>query len=447
MSKRLLFILLCLVYSIQSLQAQKYSKKRILKDLKELPGFQQAFVGFMLVDPENGKTIASQFDDKYMTPASNTKLFTFYTGLHFLGNNIPALRYIIKDDSLIFWGTGNPLFLHPEYNDTTALHFLRSRTENLYYWPRPMKDDRFGPGWGWDDYNGYYSAEKSAFPIYGNSVTTYINKENKTIEVLPPYFKSQFRFKNDSLIRLSSYIQRDETENRFEYAFPNKLDFDVVNGSSIDTLMRPFRYSSDLFSQLLSDTLNRKVTIIERPENIEHAQTLYTVLSDTLYKHMLQKSDNLFAEQILLMASGYESDTLNSKAAIQKAKESLFRNQKDELVWADGSGLSRYNMFTPRTMTSLLLTVLKEVGEDRLFQLLPTGGISGTMKDWYGGKHEPFVYAKTGTLRNNYALSGYIKTQSGKTLIFNFIVNHYEYSTDKVRESTETVLHKIRVSY
>jgi len=444
MSKKLLLIFLCFISSIQGIQAQKYSKKRILKDLKELPGFEQAFVGFMLVDPKNGKTIASQFEDKYMTPASNTKLFTLYAGIHFLGNRIPALQYIIKDDSLIFWGTGNPLFLHPEYNDTTALHFLKSRTEHLYYWPRPMEDDRFGPGWGWDDFNRYYSAEKSIFPIYGNSVTAYLNKEKKTIDVSPSYFKPNFKLKIDSIFRLRSYTQREEFENQYEYAFPSNHDFDIVDYSAVDTLTRPFHYSTNLFTALLSDTINKEITLVGKPENFELAQTLYISISDTLYKYMLQESDNLFAEQILLMASGLEKDTLSTEDIIQKTKTSLFKNQQDELVWEDGSGLSRYNMFTPRTITDLLLNLHKELGEDRLFELLPAGGISGTLKDWYAGENETYVYAKSGSLRNNYALSGYLKTRKGEMLIFSFIINHYKHSTDKVRKSIEVVLQKIR---
>ena len=447
MNKHIGLICLFLCLSIHGLHAQRYGKRKILKDLKELPGFQQSFVGFMLVDPETGKTIACQFDDKYMTPASNTKLFTFYAGIHFLGTNVPAMKYLIKGDSLIFWGTGNPLFLHPEHEDTKALDFLKSREEKLFYWPRPMNDDRFGPGWGWDDYNGYYSAEKSVFPIYGNSVTAYLNKEQKTITVSPATFVSSFTEKLDSLIRLSSYVQRDEFESKYEYAFPDSLDFEIQDYTPIDTLVRPFRYSTDTFLKLLSDTLNKEITEVERPDDVLLSQTLYGLPTDSLYKNMLQPSDNLFAEQILLMASGLVGDTLDSKATISKVKEELFNNEKDELVWVDGSGLSRYNMFTPRSMAGLLLRLYKEVGEDRLFKLLPAGGISGTIEDWYAGEGKPFVFAKTGTIRNNHTLSGYVKTDSGKTLVFTFMVNHYEHSTDKVRNSMETMLNKIRVGY
>ena len=447
MSRQILLIIICLSLGMNHLNAQRYSKRKILKDLNELSGFEQSFVGFMLVDPETGETIAYQYDDRYMTPASNTKLFTFYAGIHYLGNAIPAMKYLIKGDSLIFWGTGNPLFLHAEHNDTEALDFLNSRSENLFYWPRPMEDDRFGPGWGWDDYNGYYSAEKSVFPIYGNSITAYLNKEEKTIRVSPESFTSSFTEKLDGLIRLRSYVQRDEMESKYEYTFSDSLDFEIQDYTPVDTLVRPFRYSTGVFVKLLSDTLKREVTVVKKPEQAALAQTLYTIPSDTLYKKMLQPSDNLFAEQILLMASGLEGDTLNSMATIDKVKDQLFDDEPDELVWVDGSGLSRYNMFTPRSMAGLLLKLHKEVGEERLFDLLPAGGVSGTIEEWYAGEKEPFVFAKTGTIRNNHSLSGYVKTDSGKTLVFTFMVNHYEHSTDKVRKSMETMLNKIRVAY
>jgi D-alanyl-D-alanine carboxypeptidase/D-alanyl-D-alanine-endopeptidase (penicillin-binding protein 4) len=162
---------------------------------------------------------------------------------------------------------------------------------------------------------------------------------------------------------------------------------------------------------------------------------------------MLLPSDNLFAEQILLMASGLMNDTLSSKTMIKMAKERLFKDWADELVWVDGSGLSRYNMFTPRTMNKLLTLLRKELGEERLFSLLPVGGESGTLEDWYEGNPTPYVYAKTGTLSNNHTLSGYIKTNKGKTLIFTLMVNHYEHSTSKVRKSMGVVLEKIRNAY
>lgn len=440
---RLLLTSLIILSTLPELQAQKrYKKKHILKDLKELEGFQQSFVGFVLYDPETGKTLACQNDSKYMTPASNTKLFTLYAATHYLGKAVPALQYIIKGDSLIFWGTGNPLFLHPDVNDRAALDFLKARGEKLFYWKRPIIDQRFGPGWSWDDYNGYYSAEKSAFPIYGNSITSYINTNEQTLSVQPAYFKPNFSKNTESSTR--SRIVRSEVENEFQYQIGEVNDTDK---ETIDTLVRPFLYTDNLFIELLSDTLKKAVNFYHGIPHIGGARTLYSIPIDTLYKHMLQPSDNLFAEQILMMASGMSSDTLSTRATIDKMKAEVFKDWTDEPVWVDGSGLSRYNMFTPRAMIKLLRTLRTEMGEERLFELLPAGGVSGTLKDWYAGETTPYVFAKTGTLSNNHALSGYIKTDSGKTLIFTLMINHYNHSTSKVRESMGVMLTKIKKAY
>jgi D-alanyl-D-alanine carboxypeptidase/D-alanyl-D-alanine-endopeptidase (penicillin-binding protein 4) len=443
-SVRLVALLLLISFCHQAVAQKRYKKRHILKDLKALDGFKQAFVGFALYDPETGKTLACQNDGVYMTPASNTKLFTFYAGLKLLGKAVPALQYTVQGDSLIFWGTGNPLFLHPELDDKAALDFLNARTEKLYYWKRPIKDNRFGPGWGWDDYNGYYSAEKAIFPMYGNSISAYLDRNQQSLRVVPDYFKPNFSKNTEAEPSSRSRVTRTENENAYTYQIGEAGDTDK---EEIDTLIRPFLYTDNLFIELLSDTLNKAVNFYHGLPQIGAARTLYSLPTDTLYKQMLQPSDNLFAEQILLMASGLENDTLSTVATIDKMQAEVFQEWTDKPVWVDGSGLSRYNMFTPRTMIRLLRTLREEVGETRLFELLPAGGQSGTIEDWYAGEDGPFVYAKTGTLSNNHALSGYIKTDSGKTLIFTIMVNHYAHSTSNVRESMGVMLEKIKKAY
>lgn len=441
---RLLILTLCLQVAQPAAAQKRYKKRHILKDLAELEGFKQSYVGFALYDPEESKLLACQNDSKYMTPASNTKLYTFYAGTKLLGQAVPAMQYIISGDSLIFWGTGNPLFLHPDVNDRAALDFLSARKEKLYYWPRPIIDSRFGPGWGWDDFNGYYSAEKAPFPIYGNSVTAYLNRAEKAIKLVPDYFFPNFSKLGETAIPMRSQIRRVEAENQYEYFIGEAQDTDE---EEIDTLVRPFLYSNELFMELLSDTLDRAVNLYHGLPQIGAAKTLHSLPIDTLYKHMLQPSDNLFAEQILLMASGMQSDTLSTRATINLVKEEYLKDWTDEPAWVDGSGLSRYNMFTPRSMIKLLRVLHEEVGEERLFELLPAGGRSGTIENWYGDEAGPYVFAKTGTLSNNHCLSGYVKTKSGKTLIFTFMVNHYTHSTNKVRESMQVMLEKIRNAY
>ena len=133
------------------LSAQTYKKRQILKDLNTLEGFENAFIGFVLYDTEKGKVVAKQNADKHMTPASVTKLFTAYAALEYLPEDLTAAEYVIHGDSLIFWSTGYPLTLHPDHRDSTLIDFLSKSDKQIFYWPRDSADDRFGPGWAWDD--------------------------------------------------------------------------------------------------------------------------------------------------------------------------------------------------------------------------------------------------------------------------------------------------------
>lgn len=437
MSKRLLAILLLLLCNV-AMHAQRYPRKKILKDLNTLPGFENAFIGFTLYDPDKRKVIASQYADKDMTPASTTKLFTYYSGTRHLGKVLPALEYQLKGDSLIFWSTGYPLTLHPDHPDSTVIKFLAESDKNLYYWPRPIRDERFGPGWGWDDFNGYYGAEKSAFPVYGNSVRVVINNEEKTWHASPNHPGFKFQVKDTAGLR--SRVNRDEFWNDYEIEFKELSEIDSI---PIDTLTKPFRYSNALFTDLLSQASQKKIHQLDDFQRPEEFEVLPGVAADSLYKWMLQPSDNLFAEQILLMVSGMYSDTLSTRQAIRTVQNDLqIRSYPPfvyNLTWVDGSGLSRYNMFKPNE----ILTLLELLDLRRTMTLLPQGMVSGTLDEWYS----PEVFAKTGTLSNNHSLAGYIQTQSGKTLIFVLMANHYTAPTDTIRQSFGTILEKIRRAY
>src|ERR1700754_3272280 len=87
-------------------------KRKIKKQFKHSQIVNDHFTGFALYDLDDKKMIYELNADKYFTPASNTKLFTFYTCLKMLGDSVPALRYELRNDSLVFWGTGDPSFLH-----------------------------------------------------------------------------------------------------------------------------------------------------------------------------------------------------------------------------------------------------------------------------------------------------------------------------------------------
>lgn len=435
-------MLICCLFTA-NLQGQRYKVRHIKKDLEQLEGFENAFLGFVLYDPEKNKVLASQYADKHLTPASNTKLFTFFHTQNILPKELPALGYELKSDSLIFWSTGYPLTLHPEQRDSTIIEFLKRQDGHLFYYPRPIEDPRYGPGWGWDDFGGYYGAEKSAFPIYGNSIQFVIDNERRTYRVSPHYPGLKVSVNQERSNR--ARVQRDEFWNEFEITFDSSFNKE----DPIDTLLCPIRMSDQLFIELLSREIEQPIHLLEAYSLPKQKNYLAGVARDSLYKWMLQPSDNLFAESLLLMASGMDSDTLSTKAFIEKINDDLTqKNQAEELVWVDGSGLSRYNMFTPNQIITVLHQLYLQLDRTILFELFPQGGKTGTLSDWYKSENGiPYVFAKTGTLSNNHSLSGYILTDKGKTLIFSMVANHYTCPTDQVRKNFGLMLEKIREAY
>ncbi len=396
--------------------------------------FNRSFTGFVLFDPSKGETMYAKNADHYFTPASNTKIFTLYAGLQLLGDSIPGIRYIEKGDSIIFWGTGDPSLRHPYLsNNNQVINFLKTQNKNLYFNSGNFNDERFGAGWAWDDYFYDFQPEKAALPFHGNIIKIEKEKDDPYFRVEPGYFSSSFSA--NPLVK-GSRIKRLFDYNVFEYN-------DATQKQSYEG-DHPFIYSDELAINLLNAEINKQIKIIsEKQASPKKSKTIYSVPADTLYKRLMQDSDNLIAEQLLLLCSDAVFSNLNTKQIIDFAKDSLFQNLPDKPIWADGSGLSRYNLFTPRSIVFLLDQISKEVPDERLFNIFPAGGVSGTIKDWYGSSTTPYVYAKTGTLSNVHCLSGYIITMSGKKLIFSFMHNNFKGSSMPYKQEMEKVLRAV----
>ncbi len=400
--------------------------------VKDSPVFRQNHSGFALYDIEKQEMVAEYQSDRYFTPASNAKLFTLYAGLCLLGDSIPALRYTTKGDSLIFWGTGDPSLFHPDMPASNVSSFLKNWQGHLFYYPHNYVGKRFGAGWSWADYPDYYQCELSALPLYGNIVRF----TNRTVN--PRIFKDSLRTAGWSE---DFKLTRDEFANNFySMGWPSKAFTEDI----------PYRLSNQLSTQLLADTLKKEVRLFPKVALGRNFSTLYSLPIDTLYRRMLQVSDNMFAEQILLMCASQldvNNEGIDTKKSIEYVKKQFLADLPDEPIWEDGSGLSRYNLFTPRSIVKLLQKIYDKVpDQERLFGLMSIGGKAGTLRNQY--KNRPsFVFAKTGSLANTYCLSGYLRTKKGKTLIFSLMNGNFIRKTSEIRNEVEKVLTEIYEKY
>jgi len=395
----------------------------------------QRFVGFALYDPTLGKMVVEHNTDKYFVPASNTKLFTFYACLKMLGDSIPALKYAVHGDSLLFWGTGDPTFTHMDLKNSVAYNFLKNRKEKLYYIEAPFASTPFAVNWGWDDYNYYYQPERSIFPIHGN-VVKFARSVGKPYTTTPTFFKPTV--KTDT----ARNAQRDAFVRAWRI---NHITYFLQHASAAFATEVPFITSPETTVKLLADTLKRPVKLVKRPLPTS-AKIFYGLPSDSVYKRMLQVSDNLFAEQLMALCSGTLSDTLSVESGVRYAAKTYLADLPDKSIWIDGSGLSSMNMFTPRSIIFLLQKLLQERPQEKLLPLMAAGGRPGTFRNIYQAP-VPFVFGKSGSLAHVHNQSGYIITQSGKLLLFSFMNNNYQVSTNDIRNEMVQIMTEIHEKY
>jgi D-alanyl-D-alanine carboxypeptidase/D-alanyl-D-alanine-endopeptidase (penicillin-binding protein 4) len=401
------------------------------------PVFGHSHTGLMIYDPEEDRTLYGFNEQDLFTPASNTKLWTVYAGLKMLGDSIPSVRYCERRGKLHVQAMADPTLLHPAFGHHPAITLLRSATDTVYLTIPPLVAQRFGAGWAWDDYFYDFQPERSALPLYGNVV--HISQQAPTgfPDIYPEYFVHGFHVQCDSGYE-APVLRRAEYANTFELKY-------ACEGTAFREVI-PYVVSDSLSGILLQQALDQPVLL--HADDIDGCQweVVYSHPVDSLYKHILTDSDNFMAEQLLLMCANAHTDTLNPEIAIKHILTQDFPGFENEIHWIDGSGLSRYNQFTPQSMVHLLSKMYASVGTDRLCALLPAGGRSGTLQNAFAAQ-KPYIFAKTGSMRYVYNLSGYLRTDSGKFLIFSFMNNHFNVSFDVLKSAMNDVLTKFKEKY
>jgi D-alanyl-D-alanine carboxypeptidase/D-alanyl-D-alanine-endopeptidase (penicillin-binding protein 4) len=415
-------LLLALVFS--GCSTQRRTQKFLGKQLQYIEEGEQ-FTGFLMVDAGQGDTLYRWNAGKYFTPASNMKLFTLYAGLKTLPDHIPALKYQVRSDTLLVLGTGDPSALHPVLMDSSAVTFIKSFNRLVVY-PGNFQEAAWGAGWAWDDFDRYYMPERSSLPLYGNVLQ--LVQEEDDLQVIPSFFR-------DSISPENKPFRRNPGKNLFYY-----------QPSGPDTLTIPLKLDPDLVGMLWESATGVPTEIGDRiPEG--PWQELPGIAADSLYREMMTVSDNFLAEQLMLLVSATLGEDLSFQTARDHLLETYLKDMPSPPRWVDGSGLSRYNLCSPESLVYLLMKLYREIPEERLFALMAQGGNRGTLKDWYHTPDGPYLFGKTGSLSNNHNLCGYLKTRSGRTVIFSFMNNHYRKPTTLVKSRMQRILNWVRDNY
>jgi serine-type D-Ala-D-Ala carboxypeptidase/endopeptidase (penicillin-binding protein 4) len=141
---------------------------------------------------------------------------------------------------------------------------------------------------------------------------------------------------------------------------------------------------------------------------------------------MMKVSQNLYADTLLKALAPRSPATTAEGREIVADILDAWGIPDDSYVIYDGSGLSRYNYLT----VDMLVRILKRMYEDPAHResfvaTLPVAGVDGTLARRLRRTHaEGNGRAKTGSIANMRALSGYVTTRDGEPLVFSMVVNH-----------------------
>lgn len=430
--ENLLKLLFIAVATVMILSA--CSVRQAQKTLLSSEGVKGAHVGIAIYNDTKGQWLSKYQSDHYFTPASNVKILATYLGLQFLGDSLPGWKMAENADTLFLMPLGDPSFMHPEFKYQPVVDIIKNTNKQVVIVGNNQDQfEIFGSGWSWADYAEDYQPERSRMPIYGNVVHFY--QSNKKLEAIKPFY-----FFKD-IVDLGKVEEknwsRSRTGNRFFTTNENnKSKYFQVPFSQEDMPMVKAL-------ELLNDTLGKKISFQKQLTlPATSYKTIKTVATDSLLKIMMLRSDNFYADQIVLMASEQLFGKMDDAALLDSTKKLFFADLPQKMRWADGSGLSRYNLNTPENYIAILQQMQAKFGEARVKNIFEKGG-EGTISAYYKN-FSGTMYAKTGTLGGQVALSGFIYTPKQQKLYFSVLVaNHMSPSSTQVRRAVETYLTKV----
>lgn len=432
---------------------------RDMDDLFNDPNFSNAQWGVVIQSLETGEFFYKRNENKLFIPASDLKLFTTAAGLVLLG---PEYRFStnvymngkidgsVLDGDLVIEGMGDPTISGRFYNnnmfkvyeawaDSLAAMGIDEITGNIIGYDDDFDDKPLGKGWPWDLESYWFEAPSGAISFNDNVVNINVTTDsNKAVISIVPDVNYMVINNNIQVVDGDSASSIDVYRERGT----NLVNvFGVIHeGDSVQTFVtvnNPTQYAMVVLKKILGEKgIEVKgypidIAAASEPVSLNLIKKLFSWYSlpfKEIIKVINKNSENFFAEQ-LIKTIGFEEKDFGSIDTGVEAMRELIQDMginPDNMVIADGSGLSRLSLVTPRQFVTLLNFMYKSRYFIPYFNSLPIAGIDGTLgKRLKNTKAANKVRAKTGYLDAVRSLSGYAFTGDNEPVAFSIIANNF----------------------
>ncbi len=424
----------------------------------------------MVMSLDGGDTLFAHEPDADLAPASNLKLFTTAAALHYLGPDYRYGTYLaatgpirdgVLEGDLLLYGTGDPTVSGRFYEEETAVWEVLADTLAALGVRRIAGDvigdasyfEGSGVGRGWQTtyITHTYAAYASALSYNDNVATLRVTPGPEVgappnIQVLPG---GVVAVRNEART-VASGRTRIEVE-RASYDAPLVLTGQIERGSSgvwrAFPVADPAHFAASALAELLvkrgmpidgqvrsihdadaSPVTSRRVFAPALEDGRGGVQVLAVHLSPPLLEILTvinRRSHNLYADAVLRtvgrVATGHGSARGGEAAVHAMLSEGAPSGSVVRLD--DGSGLSTQNRASARSFIELLAFMERSEFRDAYLSTLPEAAVDRGLRRMHRTPAAGNLRAKTGTIDNVSALSGYVRAANGELLAFSILSN------------------------
>jgi D-alanyl-D-alanine carboxypeptidase/D-alanyl-D-alanine-endopeptidase (penicillin-binding protein 4) len=440
------------------------------------PSLDHSSWGVVVTSLANDVTLYALNPRRLLVPASTMKIVTLAAAAERLRwdfsyetrlAGVGALGAGVLDGDLVVVGTGDPSIedwdgaasrLFQSWGEQLKAAGVRMVTGRVIGDDNAFDDEPLGAGWAWDDLSASYATGVGALQFNENTAQIGVTAgstvgEPASVTIAPQGTSLVVR---NQLKTSAADVPPSIAVRRL----PGSTTLEVRGSVPVGTARAVRNISVDnptlyfvaaLRDALIADGIDIRgpavdIDEIADPPSLDRGTVLVIHRSpplSTLAETMIKLSQNLYAETLLKSlgaAAGAGTAEAGRSEAVSVVRE--WGVTPADLVIADGSGLSRYNLATPAAIVTILTHVDRDERLRAPFEAaLPVAGRDGTLAQrMRGTAAEGNARAKTGSFSNVRALSGYVHTADDEPLVFSIIANNFGTTADVVEQTMDSIV-------